>query len=131
MTASTLSVSTIQTLTGTTVASTASGLFAWTGPFEAIGIAPAVLFMALAGTAAGLIFQPPGGSRRRLFGLAFAYTAVASAAAIVLPEFPLLAWLKPVSPAVALLLAFFAQTLVPIVAAALAERAKRSIGGAP
>lgn len=129
MTASSLSLSTIQTLAGTAVASTAGGLITWTWPFEAIGVAPAVLFMALAGTAAGLLFQPPGGSRRRLFALVFVYSSVAAAAAVVLPEFSMLAWLKPVAPAAALLLAFFAQTLIPVVGAALAERARRSIGG--
>jgi hypothetical protein len=129
MAASSLSASSIQALTGTTVASTASGLLAWTWPFHAVGMAPAVLFMALAGTAAGLISQPPNCARRRLFGLAFAYTVVAAAAAVVLPEFALLAWLKPVAPATALLIAYFAQTLLPALGGALAERVKRSIGG--
>lgn len=131
MSASTLSLSTAQALTGTTVASTATGLVAWSWPFQAVGIGPAVLFMALAGTAAGLLWQPPGGSRGRLFALGFVYTVVAAALAVVGPEFQLLAWLKPVAPALALLIAFFAQTLVPVIRDALAERARRSIGGTP
>jgi hypothetical protein len=129
MTASSLSLTTIQTLSGTTVASVTGGLLAWTWPFDAVGIGPAVLFMAMAGTASGMLFQPPGGSRLRLFGLAFAYTSVAAATAVVLPEFKLLAWLKPVAPATALLAAFFAPTLIPVVRDALAARARRTLGG--
>ncbi|MGH8080003.1 MAG: hypothetical protein ACREP7_05465 [Lysobacter sp.] len=110
MSASTLSLSSIQALTGTTVVSTSAGLVAWSIPFESVGIGPAVIFMALTGAAAGMLWQPPGGSRGRLFGLAFVYTVVAAALAVVLPEFELLAWLKPVAPATALLLAFFSQT---------------------
>ncbi|HEY5804851.1 MAG TPA: hypothetical protein VIT90_14255 [Lysobacter sp.] len=129
MTASSLGIPSIQALAGTTVASTSAGLVAWSSPLAEIGVPAAVLFMALTGVAAGLLCNPPGGTRKRLFGLAFAYMAVSAAAAVVLPEFPMLAWLKPVAPATALLLAFFAQTLIPVVGAALAERAKRSIGG--
>lgn len=131
MSASSLSLSTVQTLTGTAVASTSAGLVAWTSPLTAVGISAAVLFMALTGTAAGMLWNPPGGySRWRLFALGFAYTAVSAAGAMVLPAAPLLGWLKPVAPCTALLLAFFAQTLVPAVGAALAERARRSLGGA-
>lgn len=126
-----VSLSTIQTLAGTTVASTAAGLLTWGGPFEAVGIAPAILFMALAGTAAGLLFQPPGGSRLRLFALAFVYTAVSAALAVVLGEIPGFTYLRKVAPATALLLAFFAQTLIPVIRDALAARARRSIGGSP
>ena len=130
MGASSLSASTVHALTNTTVASTASGLVAWSWPLDAVGMAPAVLFMALAGTAAGLLTQPPGCTRRRLFALVFGYTLVAAALAVVLPEWSPFAWLKPVAPATALLFAYFAQTLLPAVATALADRAKRVIGGA-
>lgn len=130
MAASSLSASTAQALTGTTVASTAGGFVAWTWPLHAVGLGPAVLFMALAGTAAGLVSQTPDCTRARLFGMAFAYTLVAAALAVVLPEFAPFAWLKPVAPATALLIAYFAQTLVPAVGHALADRVRRSIGGA-
>jgi len=129
MTASTFSLSSIQALTGTTVGSTTAGIVAWSWPFAAGTPTAAVVFMALAGTAAGLLFQRPGGSRARLFGLAFAYTVVAASAAIVLGEVPGFTFFKAVAPATALLFAFFAQTLIPVLRDALAERASRSIGG--
>lgn len=131
MTTTTLSLSSVQALSGTTVASTSAGIVAWSTPFAAVGVPAAVLFMALAGTAAGLLFQPPGSSRMRLFGLAFAFTMVSACAAIVLGEIPGFTFFKAVAPATALLFAFFAQTLIPVVREALAERAKRSIGGGP
>ena len=53
-----------QTLAGTAAASAASGVAA-SSVWEAIGIGPAVLFMALTGTALGLLFTPPGGGRAR------------------------------------------------------------------
>lgn len=130
MSASSLSLSTIQTLTSTTVASTSAGLVAWSLPFDSIGIPVAVLFMALTGTAAGLLCTPPAATRLRMYGIAFAYTVFAAAAAIVLGEIPGLTFFAKVAPATALLIAFFAQTLVPVLREALAERAKRSIGGA-
>lgn len=127
MTASTLNLASIQALAGTTVASTGAGFVTWALPFHAVGIGPAVLFMALAGTAAGLIFQPPGGSRAKLFGLAFVYTVVAAASAVVAGQF--FEALKAVAPATALLLAFSAQTAIPVFREALAERIKSTIGG--
>jgi hypothetical protein len=129
MTASSLSLSTAQALAGTTVASTASGLIAWSTPFQAVGIGPAVIFMALAGTAAGLLWQPPGCSRGRLFGLAFVYTVVSAALAVVLGEIPGFTFFKAVAPATALLFAFFAHTLFPNIRDALAVRIRRSVGG--
>lgn len=129
MTASSLSLSTIQALAGTTVASTSAGVIAWTSPFAALGLPLSVVFLALTGTAAGLLYQPPGGSRGRLFGLAFAYTIVSAALAVVLGEIPGFTFFKAVAPATALLFAFFAQTLFPVIRGALAERMKRTIGG--
>lgn len=129
MSASSLSLSTVKALAGTTVASTSAGLVAWSIPFDAVGIPVAVLFMALTGTAAGLLCQPPGGSRGRMFALAFAYTAFAAAGAIVLGALPGFAFFRAVAPCVALLIAFFSQTLLPVIREALAERARRAIGG--
>lgn len=128
MSASSLSLPTIQTLSGTTVASTSAGLVAWSLPFDAIGVPAAVLFMALTGTAAGLLCNRPGGSRARLYGLAFAYTVFAAAAAMVIGEIPGFTFFKAVAPATALLIAFFAQTLLPVVTDALSARVKRWIG---
>lgn len=129
MSASSLSVASIQALTGTAVASSSAGLVAWSLPFDAVGVPAAVLFMALTGTAAGLVFEQPGGSRARLFGLAFAYTVFAAAAAIVLGQIPGFTFFAKVAPATALLIAFLAQTLIPAIRDALKERARRSIGG--
>lgn len=124
------SLDTAQALAGTAVASTSAGLLAWISPFTAIGIPAAVVFMSLTGTAAGLIFNPPGVTRRRMFGLAFVYTAVSASAAMVIGEIPGFAFFKTVAPAMGLLLAFFAQTLLPVAREALAARVKRLIGGA-
>lgn len=129
MTASSLSLTSIQAAAGTTVATTSVSIFTWGWPFEAVGLPVAVLFMALIGTACGLVFQQPGGSRARLFCLAFAYTMVSASVAIVLGQIPGFTFFNAVSPATALLFAFFAQTLIPVLRDALAERAKRSIGG--
>jgi hypothetical protein len=133
MSTSSLGLSTVQALVGTAVASTgtAVGLVSWTAPLDAVSLSAAVLFMALTGTAAGLLWNPPGGSRRRLFALAFVFTVVAAAIAVVVAESPWLSWLKPVTPCLALVLAFFSQTILPALGTALADRAKRTIGGNP
>lgn len=125
----TVSLSTAQTLAGASVASATAGILSWTWPFTVIGVPASVLSMALLGTAAGLLCNRPGGNRARLFGLAFAYTAVAASAAMVLGVIPGFTFFKAVAPATALLLAFFAHTLIPVVKDALAQRLKRSIGG--
>lgn len=121
---------TAQALAGTAVASTSAGMIAWVSPFAAVGIPAAVVFMSLTGTAAGLIYNPPGVTRRRMLGLAFVYTAVSAAAAIVIGEIPGAAFFKPVAPAVGLLFAFSAHTLLPAIRDALVARVKRIIGGA-
>lgn len=121
---------TAQALAGTAVASTTAGMLAWMSPFAAIGIPAAVVFMSLTGTAAGLIFDPPGVTRRRMLGLAFVYTTVSASAAMVIGELPGFDSVKPVAPAAGLLIAFSAQTLLPAARDALATRVKRMIGGA-
>ena len=130
MSATSLSFSSVhQALAGTAAASSGAGLVAWSLPFDSVGLPLAVLFMALTGTAAGMIMQPPGGARLRMFGLAFAYTVFAASAAIVLGEIPGFTFFRKVAPATALLIALFAQTLLPVLREALAERARRTIGG--
>ncbi|MCL6619730.1 MAG: hypothetical protein K6T33_08065 [Thermomonas hydrothermalis] len=111
-----------QTLAGTAAASTAGGLAAWE-----IGIGPAVLFMALAGTALGLLFSPPGGSRARLFVLALVYTMVSAATAGLLAE--LLSLDHRLDAAIALLLAFFANSAIPALRTAINDRVHTAIGG--
>ncbi|HEY4583079.1 MAG TPA: hypothetical protein VIG88_09470 [Lysobacter sp.] len=132
MSASSFDISTAHALVGTAVASTgtAVGLVGW-APLSALSLSAAVLFMALTGTAAGLLWNPPQGSRRRMFALAFVFTVVAAALAVLVAEAPWLAWIKPVTPCLALVLAFFSQTLLPALGTALADRAKRTIGGTP
>lgn len=116
-----------QTLAGTAAASTATGLAA-TNLWDAIGIGPAVLFMALAGTALGLLFSPPGGSRGRLFALAVIYTVVSAALAVLLSELLSLADHR-FDAALALLLAFFANTALPVLRTAINARITHTIGG--
>lgn len=117
-----------QTLAGTAAASTASGIAA-ANAWEAIGIGPAVLFMALAGTALGLLFSPPGGGRARLFVLAVIYTIVSAALAVLMAEIPGMEFLKRIAPVLALLLAFFAQSAIPALRDAINARLKRTVGG--
>lgn len=118
-----------QTLAGTATASAASGVAA-ASLWDVIGIGPAVLFLALAGTALGLLFTPPGGGRGRLFALALIYTVVSAALAVLLGEIPGLDFLKRIAPVVALLLAFFAQSAIPALRDAIDARLKRTVGGA-
>jgi len=116
-----------QTLAGTAAASTASGIAA-ANAWQAIGIGPSVLFMALAGTALGLLFSPPGGGRGRLFALALVYTMVSAALSVLLAELLSLADHR-FDGALALLLAFFANSAIPALRAAINARLKHTIGG--
>ena len=117
-----------QTLAGTAAASAASGVAA-SSVWEAIGIGPAVLFMALTGTALGLLFTPPGGGRGRLFVLALVYTVVSAGMAVLIAEFAGSKSMQRVSPVIALLLAFSAHTTIPALRDALNSRIKRTVGG--
>ena len=114
-----------QALASTAVASAASGVAA-TSAWEAIGIGPAVLFMALTGTALGLLRSPPGGGRGRLFTLALIYTAVSAALAVLLSE---LMSIPRLAAVIALLLAYYAGQTVDATGAALKKRINRTIGG--
>ena len=86
------------------------------------------LFMALAGTALGLLFSPPGGGRGRLFALALVYTMVSAALSVLLAELLSLADHR-FDGALALLLAFFANSAIPALRAAINARLKHTIGG--
>lgn len=114
-----------QALASTAAASAASGVVASTA-WEAIGIGPAVLFMALTGTALGLLRSPPGGGRGRLFTLALIYTAVSAALAVLLSE---LMSIPRLAAVIALLLAYYAGQTVDATGAALKKRINRTIGG--
>ncbi len=120
-------IATAQTLAGTAVASAAGGI-AMPDFWAAIGISPSVLFMALSGTALGLLFTPPGGSRRRLFVLAVIYTMVSAALAVLLSELLDLAAHR-FDAALAMLLAFFAQSAIPALREAINARLKHTVGG--
>ena len=123
--AATNTVAQAQALASTAVASAASGVAA-TSAWEAIGIGPAVLFMALTGTALGLLRSPPGGGRGRLFTLALIYTAVSAALAVLLSE---LMSIPRLAAVIALLLAYYAGQTVDATGAALKKRINRTIGG--
>ncbi len=111
-----------------TAVTSAAGGFAMQDIWAAIGIGPSVLFMALSGTALGLLFTPPGGSRRRLFVLAVIYTMVAAATAVLLSELLDLADHR-YDGALAMLLAFFAQSAIPALGESINDRLKNTIGG--
>lgn len=117
------------TATSIPVVAINSWAVAVSSPFSALGIGASVLFMAMTGVAAGLLLNPPGVSRWRLFAKAFALTLISAALATVLPEFSLTAWLKPVVPPIALLIGFFSQTLLPVFTDALKTRTRKFIGG--
>ncbi len=114
-----------QVLAGTAAASTAGGIAA-SSAWEAVGIGPMVLFMALTGTALGLLFEPPGGGRGRLFALALVYTVVSAALAVLMAE---LSGLDGLAGVIALLLAFSGSTVVPALREAAKQRVKRVVGG--
>lgn len=117
------------TATSIPVVAINSWAVAVSAPFSALGIGAAVLFMAMTGVAAGLLLNPPGISRWRLFAKAFALTMLSAASATVLPEMAITAWLKPVTPPIALLIGFFSQALLPVLTEALKTRTRNFIGG--
>lgn len=119
----------IPALSGTAAVSTYAGVVAWTWPLSHVGVPAAVLCMAFAGVACGLLVNRPGGPRWRMYLLALAYAVVSACIAIVVPSFPGLDFLRSVAPALALLVAFFSQSLIPVLGDALAKRIKREIGG--
>lgn len=99
---------------GTAVASSVAGSLSWSLPLDAVGLSAAIVFMAFAGSAAGLIVTPPEKMARwRMYALSIAYTLFASAFAVFVGKlWPAVAEIQPV---VALLVAFFAQAIIPAV----------------
>lgn len=115
------------TATQAAAAATTSAVAGWVLPFDFIGIPAAVVFLALAGAAAGLIVQPPKVSRLRMYLLAMAFTGFGAALAVLVIRF--VPAVKDAAPAVAFLIAFFAQVIEP----AARERLRREVRerGAP
>lgn len=117
--------------------STIAAAATWSTPFDFIGLPAPVVFMAFAGTAAGLVLQPPKGTRRTMFLLTLALTFFASVATVFLGKIPHMEWTLDASPAIAGLLGLFAQALVPAVRRRLASEVTErgatngSSGGAP
>lgn len=99
--------------------STVAAAATWNSPLLLIGVPPAVAFMAFAGSAGGLIVQPPVVTRRTMMALTIAFAFIATCATIALSAIPGFAFVKDVEPAVGGVLAFFAQTLVPAARARL------------
>jgi hypothetical protein len=110
-------------------ATTGAGLAIGNVLFDAIGIPPTVLTMAAIGAITGLLFQRPAGSRWRVFGLAYVYTVISAAGVMLIQQLPVLAWIGSVAPVAALLLAFFAQQLLPIFRDGLVSLVKNRFGG--
>lgn len=96
----------------------------WSQPFDFVGLPAPVVFMAFAGAAAGLIMQPPKVSRRRALALALAFTLFAAVTTVILGVIPHMSWTRDAAPAIAGLLALFAQALVPAVCERLVREAK-------
>jgi len=107
----------------------AAGLITWRQPLALVGIPAPVLFMAFAGAAAGLITQPPQASRKVMMLWVIANTFFGMVVAIVLGAVPKLEWIKDIAPALAGLIAFFGQALIP----AARDRLQREVKdrGAP
>lgn len=111
------------------VYSTLCAAATWSSPFAFLGLPPPVVFMAFAGSAAGLIVQPPAISRRAMLLVTLAYAFFGLCVAVVLGAIPAMGFTRDVAPAVAGVVAFFAQALVP----AVRDRLKREVKdrGAP
>lgn len=114
------------------VAPIAAGALTWLWwPIQSASLPPSVLFWALIGTGIGLFLQPPVGSRARTFGLGFCYTLLAAASAVVMVQFAVLDFLRPVSPLIAMLTASGAQMWLPEAREAIRIRIRRSLSGDP
>lgn len=101
----------------------------WISPLELLGIPPEmvpIIFMAFAGSSAGLIFQPPMAvGRIMMLVLTVIFTFVVTCVTIIAPHVPILGWLADVQPPTSGLIAFFAQKLVP----AVGRRLETTISG--
>lgn len=114
------------------VAPAAAGALTWLWwPIQSASLPPSVLFWALVGTGIGLFLQPPVGTRARTFGLGFCYTLLAAASAVVMVQFAVLDFLKPVAPLIAMLIASGAQMWLPEAREAIKVRIRRTLSGDP
>lgn len=114
------------------VAPVAAGTLTWLWwPIQSAALPPSVLFWALVGTGIGLFLQPPDGSRARTFGLGLCYTLLAAAVAVVMVQFSVLAFLRPVAPLIAMLTASGAQMWLPEAREAIRTRIRRTLSGDP
>jgi hypothetical protein len=117
--------------------STVAAAATWNSPLVFIGVPPALAFMAIAGSAGGLIVQPPVVTRRTMIALTVAFAFIATCATIAISAVPAFAFIKDVEPAVGGILAFFAQTLVPAARARLTREVSgqgatdQASGGSP
>lgn len=93
------------------------------------GVPAPVAFMAFAGSAAGLVVQPPKLSRWAMLLLMLAFTFFGATMAVLLGGLPHLGFVKDIAPAVAGIVSFFAQSLVPSVRRRLGMEVERR--GAP
>lgn len=109
--------------------STIAAAATWSAPFAFIGIPAPVVFMAIAGAAAGLIVQPPAMSRIAMLLITLAFTFFGASAAVLVGAVPGFGWVHDAAPAAAGIVAFFSQALVP----AVRDRLKREVKdrGAP
>lgn len=101
--------------------STVAAAATWNSPLVFIGVPPALAFMAFAGSAGGLIVQPPVVTRRTMMALTIAFAFIATCATIALSAIPGFDFVKNAEPAIGGVLAFFAQALVPAARARLSR----------
>lgn len=107
----------------------AAGAITWMWPIESASMPPSVLFWALVGTGIGLFLQPSTASRARTLGLGFCYTLLAAASAVVMVQFAVLDFLRPVAPLIAMLIASGAQLWLPEAREAIRVRIRRTLSG--
>lgn len=104
--------------------SSTAAAMTWGTSLALVGVPIPVVFMAFAGASAGLIVQKPVSvGRLAMFGLTVGFTFIATCGAIVLAATPWFKWTRDAQPAIAGVLSFFAQTLVPAASLYINRRA--------
>jgi len=83
----------------------------WTSPLAFLGVPAPVALMAFAGSAAGLILQPPSISRRAMLGWTAGFTFVSICLTTIAAAF--IPALREIQPAVAGAVAAFMQSILP------------------
>jgi hypothetical protein len=97
-----------------TVAVSAIGAAAtWDMPFRIIGVAPAALFCAALGAAAGLFFQQLPLPRSRVYVLFLVFTLFGAFGVAFFAHVPGLNWLDEAQPAAAFMVAALMNVLLP------------------